>query len=105
MTPGQAHNVATILQADPLAYRNFGVWWWHVKQELLRNGLDENVLPHLGGFTDRNADAHYADVPEAERDRYAFAEQYSAAVTQPHGKWCRTPGGDPYWLHDEDVEL
>ncbi len=100
----QARNVVVQLQAEPLDYRNFGVYWWHVKDELKRHGFTQDNLQHLGGFTDPQAARYYAGLEPDELTSRAFELQADGAFVVAQSQWGYTPDGDVYFLLDEDVE-
>lgn len=105
MTLEQARAVVLDLQSAPLAYRNFGVWWWWVKSELKRLGFTCDNLAHLGDFEDTDCATHYYyGLSPAELTAEAFEYQASAAASQDHDPNASTPDGEPYYLQDEDVE-
>lgn len=106
MNATQARNVVLTLQADPFAYRNFGVWWWHVKSELKRNGFTRDNLQHLGDYCDDGAVEHYYDgMTLDDLDREAFAVNAVASVSGDSGNpLSTTPDGELYLLQDADVE-
>lgn len=105
MTLGQARNVVLLLQGEPLYYRNYGVWWWHVKRELKRLGFSRENLAHLGDFEDRAcADHYYEGLSPAELDREAAEYQFSAAMVHRNEPMATAPDGEVYLLHDQDAE-
>jgi len=105
MTLEQARAVVLVLQSVPLYYRNFGVWWWHVKRELKRLGFTRDNLAHLGDFEDGDCVAHYyGGMSPAELTAEAFAYQASAAASNDSGSWATAPDGEIYHLVDEDAE-
>ncbi|MCU0912953.1 MAG: hypothetical protein MUC88_00145 [Planctomycetes bacterium] len=104
MTKEQAQNVVAILQKVPLYYRNFGIWWWHVKSELKRNGFGPDQLFHLGPFTDPSATPYYAGISPAELDRRAYSFQYAHAFSKYNSNMTSSPDGELYLIHDQDVE-
>nr|CAB4128749.1 hypothetical protein UFOVP114_71 [uncultured Caudovirales phage] len=100
----QARNVVTLLQSDPLAYRRFGVWWYHVKKQLKRHGFDDKMLAHLGNYTDAAATAHYKGLSEQDLDDQAFDAQAAQQFEGASSGWGFSPDGEQYHLLDEDVE-
>lgn len=101
----QARAVVLVLQSRPLYYRNFGVWWWHVKRELKRLGFTRDNLAHLGDFEDTACVEHYyAGLSPAELTAEAFAYQASAAQSQDGNPRATAPDGEVYLLLDEDAE-
>lgn len=105
MTLEHARAVALALQDRPLVYRNFGVWWWHVKAELKRLGFTRDTLPHLGSFHDPAcAEHYYTGLTSADLAAEAFGYQASAAFVHDCGPVATAPDGELYLLRDEDVE-
>jgi len=104
MTRIQAHNVVALLQKEPMAYRNFGLWWWHVKRELKRNGFDRDQLYHLGEFTDPSVESYYEGMATVELDNAAYRYQYAHAFHKYGVNMGHTPDGEPYLIHDQDAE-
>ena len=104
MTPQQARNVVAILQKDPFFYRNFGVWWWHVKSELKRNEFGPDQLYFLGDYTDVSAQRFYSDLTTVELDNEAYEQQWNHTFHKFNNNMSFTPDGDPYLVLDEDVE-
>jgi len=104
MNEVQSRNVVAILQKQPLYYRNFGVWWWHVKRELKRQGYQADQLHHLGDFED-SLGAEYLDGKSVkELDEVAFSHQWEHTFDKYNQNRHVTPDGEVYFLHDEDVE-
>jgi hypothetical protein len=104
MTKEQAFNVVSLIQREPFYYRNFGVWWYHVKNELKRLGYDQDQLHHLGGFTDPIAEAYYIGKTTEQLDREAFSYQYAHTFHKRNGNQCATPDGETYLILDQDAE-
>lgn len=104
MNSNQTRNVVAILQRDPLYYRNFGIWWWHIKRELKRNGVGRDELSNLGEYHDPTADDYYEGMSTLELDNEAFAYQYAHTYAKYNGSSTYTPDGDVYLIHDQDVE-
>jgi hypothetical protein len=104
MTLNQAHNVVAILQKDPKFYRNFGIWWWHVKRELKRNGFTRDQLYHLGDFDDPSVHHYYEGLSTVERDHEAYSHQYDHTFHKYNVNMCGTPDGEVYLIHDQDAE-
>lgn len=104
MTYQQAHTIVGMLQKDHFFYRNFGVWWWHVKSELKRHGFKKNQLYHLGDFFDPSVDEFYEGKSEAELDNEAYEYQRDHTFHKYNSNAAITPDGDPYLIHDQDAE-
>jgi len=104
MNKVQAFNVVSILQKVPFYYRNFGIWWWHVKAELKRNGYGQDQLAHLGSFTDPSVAPYYAGMTPAELDAEAYDYQYAHTFDEYNSPHCMTPDGETYLIQDQDAE-
>jgi len=104
MTKDQARNVAMMLQKIPFFYRNFGVWWWHVKRELKRNGYTKAEVYHLGDFTDPSVEHFYEGMSTTELDNAAYEYQYEHTFHKYNSNATHTPDGEPYMIHDQDAE-
>jgi hypothetical protein len=100
----QAQNVVALLQKEPMYYRNFGIWWWHVKRELKRNGFDRDQLYHLGDFTDPSIEPYYEGMTRAELDAAAYRYQYAHTFHKYNVNMTHTPDGEVYLIHDQDAE-
>jgi hypothetical protein len=104
MTRQQAHNVVALLQKEPMAYRNFGVWWWHVKSELKRHGFGKDQLHHLGPFDDASVHHYYDGLTTVQRDNEAYEYQYVHAFHKYGVNVSAAPDGETYLIHDQDAE-
>lgn len=104
MNVQQARNVTAILQRDPLYYRNFGIWWYHVKAELKRHGIDKSQLPNLGDYTCPVATAYYQGMSGSALDAEAFDHQYVQTFHKYNSNMSATPDGEVYQVQDQDVE-
>lgn len=104
MNKMQASNAVAILQKEPLYYRNFGVWWWHIKAELKRNGYGADQLFHLGSFTDPSVSHYYEGMSTVERDNEAYEVQYANALNFRNNNLSTAPDGERYLICDQDVE-
>lgn len=106
MTPEQAANIVQMLRGDPYYYRNFGVYWWHVKRQLKANGHTVAVLPHLGDFEDPDpvVAEKYDGLSGAELDRLAFLEAAENSIYHRNdASHVDDETGETYYLYDEDV--
>lgn len=104
MNKHQARNAVALLQKEPLYYRNFGIWWWHIKAELKRLGYDKAQLYHLGDYTDPSVAEYYAGLSTAERDYEAYTYQHAHAFEHYNTARAMTPDGETYLIHDQDAE-
>lgn len=101
MTPRQATATAALLSAQPLTYRHYGVWWWHVKDELRRNGVQ---MAMLGPEDDEYARGFYSGMTVDELDEAAWTEQQVNATLNPLSEIVTAPDGADYTILDRDVE-
>jgi len=104
MNDTQARNVVALLQMDPLYYRNFGIYWWHIKTELKRMGYDQRQLSHLGDFADPTVDSVYKGRSATELTLAAFEYQADATFHQYNGVKHLDDEIGVYLLLDNDVE-
>jgi len=104
MTRSQANNIIALLQKVPMYYRNFGIWWWHVKRELKRHGFTQDELPHLGPFTDPSVEPYYEGMSADDLDNEAYSYQYAHTFDAYNVNLCHTPDGEVYLIHDQDAE-
>ena len=104
MTDEQAANAVTYLQLDPLAYRNYGVYWWWVKGELKRHGHTVAELRHLGDEHDPSCDKYLAGKSPAQITTEALTEQFGNATHNHRCDRVWTPDGEAYYVLDRDAE-
>ena len=104
MNKAQARNVVALIQKEPFYYRNFGIWWWHVKRQLKKHGYDKDQLYCLGDFHDPTADDYYEGLSEEQLDNEAYDYQYIHAVNSYNSTHAMTPDGEVYHTHDQDAE-
>ncbi len=104
MTPSQGRNVVALLQREPLYYRNFGLYWWHVKRELKRMGYGPEQLYMLGDYFDPLAETVYAGLSVEELDNQAFETQYAAAIIARNRDTHFSAELGPYVIRDGDAE-
>jgi hypothetical protein len=95
--PG-ALNIMSLIAADPLYYRNFGVWWFAVKAQLREAGHD------LGTYTDPAAEAYYDGLSPSELLDEAIEHQIEARQIRASSAFHMTPDGEPFQIWDEDME-
>ncbi len=100
----QCRNVVAILQKQPLYYRNFGPWWWHIKSELKRNGFTTDNLSNLGDFTDPSVLHIYEGMTTRQIDDEAFEHQWNHTFHKYNNNTSFTPEGEVYLVQDQDVE-
>lgn len=107
MTDQMARAITAMLQLDPLYYRNFGFYWWFVKLELKRAGIDRDQLPTLGDYTDSRCEDWYRTQRTSELLGTALEYQRQAAFLDYNGNTHAAPidaGGGVYVVYDGDVE-
>ncbi len=104
MTQMQANNIVILLQKVPMYYRNFGIWWWHVKRELKRLGYTHDQLAHLGPFTDPSVEHYFEGLDTTELDDLAYAHQWAHTYHKYNVNMTHTPDGEVYLIHDQDAE-
>ena len=104
MNKQQARNVVSIIQREPMFYRNFGPWWWHVKSELKRNGFDKEQLSILGDYTDESVDYIYSGLSTKQKDDDAFEHQWNHTFHKYNNNTSFTPDGEVYQVLDQDAE-
>ena len=104
MTNQQARNIVAMCQKEPFFYRNFGVWWWHVKRELKRNGFDRDQLQSLGSFTDPSCERYYDGMTTTELDNMAYEQQFEHVFSERNNPISGAPDGESYLLLDQDAE-
>ena len=104
MTARQARSAVNLLERDPCYYRNFGVWWWHVKRELKRLGYTQEQIQALGSFEDESATRYYDGKSEIELDALALNHQYRHSFLCYNAYTSTAPDGTVYALHDQDAE-
>lgn len=104
MTRVQAENVVALLQKVPMYYRNFGIWWWHVKRELKRHGYTLDQLAHLGDFADPSVESYFEGKTRTELDNEAYNYQYAHTFHKYNVNQTHTPDGEIYVIHDQDAE-
>lgn len=99
-------NIAQIIQADPLYYRHFGVYWWHMKRMLRAAGYNQSVSIAFGDeYPDHEALHKFDDLSDADFLVLALQEQLENAQNRWHSKWQADADGEEYLLHDPDVEV
>jgi hypothetical protein len=107
MTNIQARNIVALLQVEPLYYRNFGVWWWWVKSELIRLGYTRDQLSHLGDAEDHTIAHVYDGLTPAQRTTEALIHQADHSYHKRNVDTSLLPpeaGGGVYVLYDGDIE-
>ena len=105
MRRSQATQIVSLLQKVPLHYRNFGIYWWHIKAELKRLGFTKAVLPILGDYDDPAAKQYYAGKKTDLLEEEAFVFQ----IEHARHKYCSNHSFIPadnevYIIQDHDLE-
>jgi hypothetical protein len=104
MKAQQARNVVALLQKEPLYYRNFGIWWWHIKKALKLQGFTKDQLQHLGTYADPTADPYYEGKTAEQLENEAFLHQFNHTFASYNNNQSHTPDGEVYVVLDNDVE-
>ena len=104
MNAVQSRNVVAIIQKEPFYYLNFGVYWWHIKRELKRQGYGPDQLHHLGDYEDTLGAEYLNGQSVKELDIKAFEYQWDHTFDMYNQSRHLTPDGEVYFLHDEDAE-
>jgi len=95
-----ARTMVGIMQAEPLAYKRFGPYWWPVKALLKSEGYDRAQLSILGDYEDTDV---AAQVPE--KTLHAILKQAVDEYNQTVYTGIMAsagPGGETYIVRDED---
>lgn len=96
-------NVLLLLQTEPSNYRNFGIYWWAVK-DMLKAAYTRDNLYMLKDYSDPGAPA-VPDVVQEELLRLALSEYASNARYGLGSNVVQDQDGGPYTLFDEDAGL
>jgi len=99
-----ARNILQILQTKPQRYREFGVYWWLIK-ELLKEHYSKDDLYLLGNFTDTQIHERLPDVSEDELIHLAILEHQQNAAYNLGRNSVNDHEGEPYVIYDEDAGL
>lgn len=99
-----AESTLQLLQQDPRRYRNFGVWWYLVKEVLKRFYTREN-LSLLGDYRDQSViERMPQDVTSIEDALVAAAQEYRQNAAFNLGRAQVTdPSGEQFTLYDPDA--
>ena len=104
MIPTQATPIIQVLQNDPLFYRNFGPWWWGIKKQLKDLGHTQAELQHLGDTDDETCHHLYVGLTPNQVYRSGLKHQSNATALHYNSKHTQFDDGEPYYIHDNDVE-
>ncbi len=102
--PKTLATILGMLQAEPLRYRHFGVYWWAVKRMLKQHAYGPEQLYFLGSYTDPEAELRLPSTTDAYLLALAIDEQKHRAQSEWDSPDCYFPDGEPYQLFDADVE-
>jgi hypothetical protein len=91
-----------ILQTKPERYREFGVYWWFIK-DLLKEYYTQDNLYLLGNFTDPDINERLPDVSEEELIQLAIQEHQQNAAYNLGRNSVYDYNGEPYVIYDEDT--
>lgn len=99
-----AHNTLHLLQDDPRRYRNFGPYWYLVKQVLKRFHTRDN-LSLLGDYVDQTVIDRMPDHDTLESALEAAIETYAvnAKFNLGSAEVADLVGGGVFTLVDEDA--
>lgn len=104
--PKVCEAIVRLLQADPRRYRQFGVFWYGIKNILKRNGYTREQFYGLGHYTDVEAESHLPITTDAHLLALAIVEQQRRAAFEWDSSWCEFPDtGETHQLFDEDIGL
>lgn len=96
-------NTLQQLQADPVRYRLFGVYWWPIKALLKRAGYGPDQLFMLGDYQDAGTAALVPKMDLHDTLQVAF-EEYAQNAAYPHSDGTvEDPDGDMVLVIDEDA--
>lgn len=100
-----ASNIRQVLAQNPAAYRNFGVYWWFVKEFLKRFYTRDNLYL-LGDYRDEAVAAMipaHASIEEALHD--ALATYGINCLSNHCAAEVAAPSGDLVTIYDDDARL
>lgn len=107
MQASSISNIVQHLRQDPLYYRNFGPYWWHVKRRIKAAGHTEKVLPHLGDYEDTSEEVTSrcdGKTPE-ELDNLALKVCAENSLHRRNNPHHLDEYGESYLLFDPDVGM
>lgn len=99
-----ANSVLQLLQDDPRRYRNFGVYWYLVKEVLKRYYTQDNLYL-LGNYVDENIVGHVPDHDSLQDALAAAIETYNQNASFNLGSaQIALPDGGTALLLDRDAD-
>jgi len=99
-----AVSVRALLDEDPRRYRNFGIWWFMIKN-LLRRFYDRHEMPQLGTFVDTTVIDRMPWVQGLNEGLLLAAETYQHNATfNPCNNEQEDDEGQHFTLLDPDIE-
>jgi len=105
MNKRQIEALTLLFTGDPLAYRNFGPWWYRMKAEARRLGYRATLLQHWGDYVDPEAEKHLPQGLSVDLWLPMAYEHYAEAAASQYGSDKHLgDDGEIYWIHDTDVE-
>jgi len=97
-------SILQILQAKPLAYRSFGIYWWPIKAILKQKYTKENLYL-LGDYVDPDGVERVPDVGVSEMIKQAFSEFQMNTSFGFDGNQVTDTEGEPYTIFDQDADI
>ena len=100
---GTFRNVVQQLQADPLRYKLFGIYWWAIKAMLKEAGFGPDQLYMLGSYTDPECAARMPKMGLQDTLEAALLEYgQNARYGRPGGR-VEDADGEIVTIYDSDA--
>lgn len=101
-----ASTARKLLAEDPFRYRNFGCYWFYVK-ELMKRYYDKNQVPYLGDYSDDTVSERIPEDVRASQSAMLCAavdEYRSNAFANMGANMVTDPDGEKFMILDSDIE-